>query len=82
MTSLYTMLSVIFVSLLSLIGAALVTIQRKNLNTIITYALAVSSGVMLGATFLIYSRRVSHCCLKQHSRGCLSDLFHFLHWRN
>lgn len=51
MTSLYTMLSVIFVSLLSLIGAALVTIQRKNLNTIITYALAVSSGVMLGATF-------------------------------
>lgn len=51
MISFYVMLSVIFVSLLSLVGAILVTIQRKKLNSIITYALAVSSGVMLGATF-------------------------------
>jgi len=51
MITLYVMLSVIIVSLLSLIGVILVTIQRKKLDSIITYALAVSSGVMLGATF-------------------------------
>lgn len=51
MTNMYTLMSVIGVSLLSLIGAVFMTIQWKKLNEIITYSLALSSGVMLGATF-------------------------------
>ncbi len=51
MTFLYAILSVIGVSLLSLLGAVLISIQRKTLDQIITYTLAFSSGVMLGATF-------------------------------
>lgn len=47
----YALLSVLFVSLLSLLGAVLISIQRKILDQIITYTLAFSSGVLLGSTF-------------------------------
>lgn len=47
----YSLASVIAVSLLSLLGAALISIQRKTLEKIITYSLALSSGVLLGSTF-------------------------------
>ncbi|HLD24550.1 MAG TPA: ZIP family metal transporter [Patescibacteria group bacterium] len=47
----YALLSVVFVSLLSLLGAVLISIQRKTLEQIITYTLAFSSGVLLGSTF-------------------------------
>lgn len=45
------LLSVIFVSLLSLLGGVFIVMQRKTLTIVITYTLAFSSGVMLGATF-------------------------------
>lgn len=51
MTYLYALLSVMFVSLLSLLGAVFITMQRKTLEHIITYTLAFSSGVLLGSTF-------------------------------
>jgi len=51
MTQIYILSSVVIVSLLSLIGAALIVIQRQKLNSVIMYALAFSSGVVLGATF-------------------------------
>lgn len=47
----YALLSVVFVSSLSLLGAILISIQRKTLEKIITYTLAFSSGVLLGSTF-------------------------------
>ncbi len=47
----YALFSVIFVSLLSLLGAVFITLQRKTLEQIITYTLAFSSGVLLGSTF-------------------------------
>ena len=51
MTLWYALLSVFAVSLLSLLGAVLISIQRKTLEQIITYSLALSSGVLLGTTF-------------------------------
>lgn len=51
MTNFYIFASVFGVSLLSLMGAIFMVIQRKKLSFIITYTLAFSSGVMLGATF-------------------------------
>ncbi len=51
MTAFYALISVIGVSLLSLLGAVLISIQRKTLEQIITYTLAFSSGVLLGSTF-------------------------------
>lgn len=47
----YTFLSVLFVSFLSLLGALLLSIRRKVMEQIITYTLALSSGVLLGSTF-------------------------------
>lgn len=51
MTTFYVMLSVIIVSLLSLVGAGFIIFRRKSITSMITYALAFSSGVMLGSTF-------------------------------
>lgn len=51
MIVLFTMVSVIIVSLLSLLGAVFIVLQKKLLARIITYALAFSSGVLLGSTF-------------------------------
>lgn len=47
----YSLLSVLIVSLLSLLGAIFITLQRDTVNSIITYTLALSSGVLLGSTF-------------------------------
>lgn len=47
----YALCSVVFVSLLSLLGVVFVAMQRKILERIITYTLAFSSGVLLGSTF-------------------------------
>lgn len=52
MTFLYALLSVIFVSLLSLLGALFLVFERKLLEELVTYALALSSGILLGAAFL------------------------------
>lgn len=46
------LLSVIFVSLLSLLGASLIVFKKETLAEIITYSLAFSSGVLLGSAFL------------------------------
>lgn len=43
--------SVFIVSFLSLLGAIFITFQRETVNRIITYSLALSSGVLLGSTF-------------------------------
>lgn len=51
MTILYALLSVSIVSLLSLLGAVFISVQRKILMQFITYTLAFSSGVLLGSTF-------------------------------
>lgn len=51
MTFVYAVLSVFGVSLLSLLGAILIALQRKTLERIITFSLAFSSGVLLGSTF-------------------------------
>jgi len=51
MNGIYAIISVVGVSLLSLLGAVLISIQKKTLERIITYSLALSSGVLLGSTF-------------------------------
>lgn len=51
MNIVWALVSVTAVSLLSLLGAIFMTLQRKTLQGIITYSLAFSSGVLLGSTF-------------------------------
>lgn len=47
----WSLVSVIIVSLLSLLGAVFITLKRDMISKIITYTLALSSGVLLGSTF-------------------------------
>ena len=47
----YALLAVTIVSLLSLLGAIFIVLQRKILDSITTYLLAFSSGILLGTTF-------------------------------
>lgn len=47
----YALLAVTIVSLLSLLGAVFITFQRKLLDSLTTYLLAFSSGILLGTTF-------------------------------
>lgn len=47
----YALFSVVIVSLLSLLGAVFIVFQRKILDSITTYLLAFSSGILLGTTF-------------------------------
>lgn len=47
----YALIAVFVVSLLSLLGAVFITFQRKLLDSITTYLLAFSSGILLGTTF-------------------------------
>jgi len=47
----YALLAVTIVSLLSLLGAVFITFQRKLLDSMTTYLLAFSSGILLGTTF-------------------------------
>lgn len=51
MNTLFAIFSVVLVSLLSLLGAIFISVQRKKLDSIMTYTLAFSSGVMLGSAF-------------------------------
>lgn len=48
----YAIISVSLVSLVSLLGAIFITLNRKVLDRIIIYSLALSSGVLLGSAFL------------------------------
>lgn len=47
----YALVAVTIVSLLSLLGAVFIALQRKLLDSITTYLLAFSSGILLGTTF-------------------------------
>jgi len=47
----YALLAVTIVSLLSLLGAIFIVFKRKLLDSITTYLLAFSSGILLGTTF-------------------------------
>ena len=47
----YALLAVTIVSLLSLLGAVFISLQRKFLDSFTTYMLAFSSGILLGTTF-------------------------------
>ncbi len=47
----YALIAVIIVSLLSLLGAIFIVMERKFLDSITTYLLAFSSGILLGTTF-------------------------------
>lgn len=47
----YALVSVIIVSLLSLLGAVFLVIKRNTFEALITYTLALSSGILLGAVF-------------------------------
>ena len=51
MVFLYALVGVSIVSLLSLLGAIFISFQRKFLDSITTYLLAFSSGILLGTTF-------------------------------
>ncbi len=51
MSIVYAFISVFVVSLLSLLGVVLLFFDRRMVNRFITYALAVSSGVLLGSVF-------------------------------
>lgn len=52
MNSLFALLSVSIVSLLSFLGAFFLIFKKSLLHTFIDYALAISSGVLLGSAFL------------------------------
>lgn len=47
----YALLAVTVVSLLSLLGSVFIAFQRKLLDSMTTYLLAFSSGILLGTTF-------------------------------
>lgn len=47
----YALISVTVVSLLSLLGAIFIMLQRKLIESLTTYMLAFSSGILLGTTF-------------------------------
>ncbi len=47
----YALISVTVVSLLSLLGAIFIVFQRKLIESLTTYMLAFSSGILLGTTF-------------------------------
>lgn len=47
----YALIAVCGVSLLSLLGAFFLAVQRKFLDSVTTYLLAFSSGILLGTTF-------------------------------
>jgi len=51
MTTVYSLASVLAVSLLSLLGAVFIIMRRDTINRIIMFTLALSSGVLLGSTF-------------------------------
>jgi len=51
MVFIYALIAVTIVSLLSLLGAVFLTFQRKLLDSITTYLLAFSSGILLGTVF-------------------------------
>ncbi|OGG35738.1 hypothetical protein A2363_03145 [Candidatus Gottesmanbacteria bacterium RIFOXYB1_FULL_47_11] len=51
MVFLYALLAVTTVSLLSLLGAIFITLQRNIINAMTTYLLAFSSGILFGTTF-------------------------------
>ncbi|MCX6791979.1 MAG: ZIP family metal transporter [Candidatus Gottesmanbacteria bacterium] len=51
MVFVYALSAVTIVSLLSLLGAVFIVLQRKILDSITTYLLAFSSGILLGTTF-------------------------------
>ncbi len=51
MNILYAFLSVVFVSLLSLLGALFFIVKRDLIHKLITFMLAFSSGVLLGSVF-------------------------------
>lgn len=51
MVFLYALIAVILVSLLSLLGAVFIVLQRKLIDSVTTYLLAFSSGILLGTTF-------------------------------
>lgn len=48
---LYAFISVFIVSLLSLLGALFLILKRKTFEALISYSLAVSSGILLGTAF-------------------------------
>jgi zinc and cadmium transporter len=51
MVFVYALSAVFIVSLISLLGAVFIVFQRKILDSITTYLLAFSSGILLGTTF-------------------------------
>lgn len=51
MVFIYAIISVVIVSLLSLLGALFLVLNRRTFDGLITYTLAVSSGILLGSTF-------------------------------
>jgi len=51
MVLLYALVAVSIVSLLSLLGAIFISFQRKFLDSVTTYLLALSSGILLGTVF-------------------------------
>jgi zinc and cadmium transporter len=51
MITLYALVSTIIVGLLSLLGAFLLLLKKRTLDSIITYTMAFSSGILLGSTF-------------------------------
>lgn len=52
MAALYALIAVLLVSLVSLMGALFLIFKRKTIESLITYTLAVSSGILLGTAFL------------------------------
>lgn len=51
MAYLYALIAVSIVSLLSLFGALFLILKRRTFEALITYSLAISSGILLGSTF-------------------------------
>ena len=49
---LYTIVSVVIVSLLSLVGVFILTVRWKNLNKLTIFLVSVSAGTLLGDSFL------------------------------
>lgn len=88
MTFLWALISVIFVSLLSLLGALFLVLRRKIFEELITYTLAFSSGVLLATAFLDIIPESTHTIptlayyLILVGIVCFFAIEKFMHWHH
>jgi len=86
---LYTILSVVIVSLISFVGVFTLALREKTLRKIIIYLVSFAAGALLGGAFVhLLPEAFESCCPTIVSIGVLSGIVSFfvvekfIHWRH